>query len=60
MRAGPRFERPLQRFLVYPRTTLAADPLFGAPVLAGVLLAFALDLDTRAVDQRVQRLWEPR
>jgi len=51
---------PLDRFLVLlhlidPDVDLAPDPPFRAAMLAGVPLAFALDLDARAVDQQVER-----
>ena len=45
----------LQCFLVDPEMDLAPDAPFGSTMLAGVPLAFALDFDTRAVDQQVQR-----
>ena len=45
----------LQRFLVDPEVDLAPDAPFGAAVLAGVPLTFALDLDACAVDQQMQR-----
>jgi len=38
---------------------LAPDTTLGASVLAGVLLAFALDFDPGAVDQEVQRALGP-
>ena len=45
----------LQCLLVNPDVDLAPDAPFRAAVLAGVPLAFALDLDPGAVDQEVQR-----
>ncbi|EEX16501.1 hypothetical protein CSE45_4410 [Citreicella sp. SE45] len=42
---GPNF----QRFLVDPKVDLASDPPLGTAMLAGVPLAFALDLDAGAV-----------
>ena len=48
-----------QRFLVDPEVDLAPDPAFRAAMLAGVPLAFALDLDARAVDEQVQRATRP-
>ena len=45
----------LQCFLVNPEVDLTPDPPFGAPVLAGVPFAFALDFDPGAIDQQVQR-----
>ena len=45
----------LQRFLINPQMDLAPDAPFRAAMLAGVPLAFALDLDAGAVDQQVQR-----
>jgi hypothetical protein len=45
----------LQCFLVDPEMDLAPDAPFGTAMLAGVPLAFALDLDPGAVDQQVQR-----
>ena len=54
--AGGELGRPdLQRLLVDPDVDLAPDAAFRAAVLAGVPLAFALDLDAGAVDQQVQR-----
>lgn len=47
-----------QRFLVDPEVYLALDPSFGATMLAGMPLAFALYLDTGAVDQQVQQSFE--
>lgn len=44
-----------QRFLIDADVDLAPDPTFSAAMLAGVPLAFALDLDASAVDQQVQR-----
>ena len=38
----------LQRFLVDPEVDLAPDPAFRAAMLAGVPVAFVLDLDARA------------
>ena len=50
-----------QRFLIDPKMTLAPDPPLGTAMLAGVPLAFALDLDPGAIDQHVQRtLFGPR
>jgi hypothetical protein len=49
----------LQRFLVDPEVDLTPDAAFRATMLAGVPLAFALDLDARAVDERVQRVLRP-
>ena len=43
-----------------PEVDLAPDPPFRATMLAGVPLAFALDLDARAVDEQVQRPFDPR
>ena len=45
----------LQRFLVDPEADLAPEAPFGATVLAGAPLTFALDLDACAVDQQMQR-----
>ncbi len=45
----------LQCFFVDPEVYLAPDASFRATMLAGVPLAFALDLDPGAVDQQVQR-----
>jgi hypothetical protein len=45
----------LQCLLVDPEVDPAPDAAFGASVLAGVPLAFPLDLDPGAVDQEVQR-----
>jgi hypothetical protein len=54
--AGGELGRPdFQCFLVDPDVDLAPDAPFGAAMLAGVPLAFALDLDAGAVDQQVQR-----
>ena len=39
----------LQRFFVDPEVDLAPEPPFGSTMLAGVPLAFALDLDARAI-----------
>ena len=50
----------LQRFLVNPEMNLAPDPPFGTAVLARVPFAFALDLDTCAIDEQVQRALDPR
>ena len=47
----------LQRFLINPQMDLAPDAPFRAAKLAGVPLAFALDLDAGAVDQQVQWLF---
>ena len=44
-----------QGFLVNPEMDSAPDPPFGGPMLAGVPLTFALDLDPGAIDQQVQR-----
>ncbi len=44
-----------QCFLINSDEDLAPDPAFGAAMLAGVPLPFALDLDAGAVDQQVQR-----
>ena len=44
-----------QRLLVNSDVDLAPDAPLGAAMLAGVPLAFALDLDPGAVDQEVQR-----
>ena len=44
-----------QRLLVDSDVDLAPDAAFGAAVLAGIPLPFALDLDACAVDQQVQR-----
>ena len=49
----------LQRFLVDPEVDLAPDASIAATMLAGVPLAFALDLDARAVDEQVQRALRP-
>ena len=43
----------LQRFLINPEMDLAPDPPLGTAMLAGVPLAFALNLDAGAVDQQV-------
>lgn len=48
---GPNF----QRLLIDPEVGLAPKTAFGATVLAGMPLAFTLDLDTGAVDQEMQR-----
>lgn len=45
----------LQRFLVDPDVYFAPNPALRPAVLAGIPLAFALRLDARAVDQKVQR-----
>ena len=49
----------LQRFLFDAEVDLASDPPFGAAMLAGVPLAFALDLDARAFDEQMQRALRP-
>lgn len=46
----------LERFLVYPEVKLAPGPSPRAAMLAGVPLAFALDLDPGVVDQQVKRV----
>ena len=43
-----------QRFLVNPDVDLAPDAPFGTAMLAGMPLAFPLDLDAGAIDQQVQ------
>lgn len=48
-----------QCFLIDPEVDLAPDAAFRATMLAGVPLAFALDLDARAVDEQVQRALRP-
>lgn len=54
--AGGELSRPdFQGFLVDPDVDLAPDAPLGTAMLAGVPLAFALDLDPGAVDQQVQR-----
>jgi hypothetical protein len=49
----------LQPFLVNPEMNLAPDPPLGTAVLARVPFAFALDLDTCAIDEQVQRALRP-
>ena len=49
----------LQCFLVNAEVDFSPYPPFGATMLAGVPLAFALDLDARAVDEQVQRAFRP-
>lgn len=44
-----------QGLLIDPDVDLAPDPAFCTAMLAGVPLAFALDLDAGAVDQQMQR-----
>lgn len=44
-----------QSFLINADVDLAPNPAFGAAMLAGVPIAFTLDLDACAVDQQVQR-----
>jgi hypothetical protein len=44
----------LQRILIDPEVYLAPDAAFWATVLASVPLAFTLDLDARAINQKVQ------
>ena len=44
-----------QGLLVDPDVDLAADPAFCTSMIAGVPLAFALDLDAGTVDQQMQR-----
>lgn len=41
--------------LIVPEVDLAPNASFDTAMLAGVPLAFALDLDPGAVDQKVQR-----
>lgn len=54
--AGGELSGPdLQCFLIDSDVDLAPDAPFGATMLAGVPLAFTLDLDPGAVDQQVQR-----
>ena len=48
-----------QCFLIDPEVDLAPGAAFRATMLAGVPLAFALDLDARAVDEQVQRALRP-
>ena len=54
MAAGDLDGPDLQRLRVDPKVDLAPDPSFGAAMLAGMSLTFALDFDARAVDQQVQ------
>ncbi len=53
--AGDLDSANLQCLLIDPKVDLAPDPPLGPAMLAGVPLAFALDLDPGAVDQQVQR-----
>ena len=54
--AGGELGRPdFQGFLINANVDLAPDASLGTAVLAGVPLAFTLDLDPGAVDQKVQR-----
>ena len=54
--AGGDLDRPnLQCFFIDPYVYFALDPLLLATMLARVPLAFALCLDPRTVNQRVQR-----
>lgn len=54
--AAGELDRPdFQCFLIDPEVNLAPDAAFGAAMLAGIPLAFTLNLDPGAVDQEVQR-----
>jgi hypothetical protein len=45
----------LQSLLINPNVDLTPDAPFGAAMLTGIPLAFALHLDASAVHQQVQR-----
>ena len=53
--AGDLDRSNFQHFLVDPEVDLSSDATFWAAMLARIPLSFALDLDTSAVDQQVQR-----